>query len=353
MQHIEALPPVRPKMPEAATSYPNRGRFYSFLATTFLSFFGSQASSEAINTLAANADCDVVSIQQAARSQRNEDPEKVDWLAFDRKQREYTGKELLPEHQIKEPEQDTVTGCAIKDEGETAAGTSEDDGTEMVHFEREGEAERSSNSDAASPEETEGTGAKPSEISKEPEQSLIDLVMSANGNLFIRILVILSMAATLIGASFGLNYLSKIALGLIRRRRVCMIPVSVMTEGKEIPGHITILGLNCSRFVPTGKDECAYLDKLLKDREPHYFDLIVGDLSVAVFLDGMRGFFTPCAFDKRLSVKLQKAMLQHSTVEPQIGQLIAVPHDIPRHKAYIKARAALKKKTGNANLAMA
>ncbi|MFY0597517.1 MAG: hypothetical protein JXQ85_13885 [Cognatishimia sp.] len=296
---------------------------------------------ENINTLSANANCDIVSIRQAERQALNDDPEKVDWFALDRKQREYTGKELLPEHEIKEPEFDSVTGCAIRNEGSDALKVSTESPAELTEIENMGWAKRAGDTGDNDQNETEDTGGAPAELHADQRQSLLERLGLGSSNLIVQILLTVFLAGSCITAAFGMKYLSKIVLGLIRRRRVCMIPVSVMSRGKEIKGHITILGLNCSRFVPDGKDECAYLSQLLNEPETHYFDLHVGELSVAVFLNGLNGHFTPCAFDKRLSVKLQRALLAHSTIEPKIGQLVSVPHDVKRHKKYVKERAKL------------
>jgi|GEM_PF-6607447 len=304
------------------------------------------AHAENINTLSANANCDIVSIRQAEREAQNQDPEKVDWFALDRKQREYTGKELLPEHEIKEPEHDMITGCAIRNEGSDAQEASTETPAELVEIENMGWAKRVGDTGNNDQNETEDSGGALGELHEDQQQSLLERLDLGSANLFVQILLTVFLAGSCIAAAFGMNHLSKIVLGLIRRRRVCMIPVSVMSRGKEIKGHITILGLNCSRFVPDGKDECAFLSQLLNEPKTHYFDLHVGELTVPVFLNGLNGHFTPCAFDKRLSVKLQRALLAHSTIEPKIGQLISVPHDVKRHKQYVKERAKLHGPTG-------
>lgn len=310
------------------------------------------AQAKDINMIAVNADCDTVSIRQAATSQELEDPEKVDWIALDRKQREYAGQALLPEHQVKEPEQDTVTGCAIKSEATDITAAVEDDAAELTEIERVAWAQRSGDATASEPEETKEAGSTPAAAQETPEQDMFDALASSEISLVLRVALIVILAFLCIAMAFGLSFLSKIALGLIRRRRVCMIPVSLLANGKEVQGHITILGLNCSRFVPDGKDECDFLQRLLDAPEPYFFDLAVGELSMPVFIDGLRGSFTPCAFDKRLTVKQQEALLAYSKVSPQIGQLISVPHDVAKHRVHIKARAAAEEAAGGDDIAL-
>ncbi|SHH53579.1 hypothetical protein [Cognatishimia maritima] len=157
--------------------------------------------------------------------------------------------------------------------------------------------------------------------------------------LLVRILSLLTLAVLVFSTLVGLYYLSKILLGLIRRRRVCMIPVQVTTQGASISGFITVLGRNCSRFVPDGMARCEALQALVDAPEMHFFTLEAGDLKLPVFIDGMNGHFTPCAFDQWLTLKEHEALLKQSTIPPRIGQLIAVPHDIMRHRVYIQARA--------------
>lgn len=105
---------------------------------------------------------------------------------------------------------------------------------------------------------------------------------------------------------------------------------------------MTVIGLRSFRFVPKDSDEMAYFKQTLEEPEMFYFDVHVGDITLQVFVDGIRGYYSPVAFDERLSPKMQKQILEFSTMTPQIGQLIVVPYNIKKHKAHIRNRGSNK-----------
>lgn len=305
------------------------------------------AEAKNINTLSANANCDEVTIRQAAKLKTKGD--EVDWFALDRMQREYAGQELLPEHEVKEPEADTVTGCAIKEAGQANGTKSDDNQIEMVGLTKDGFAARAGEVGPSDEETSKSNNEALSSVKDRSEQSVLQKLLQSNSSLVVKFFFTFVFAAFLIVVAFGLNYVQKVIVGLMNRRRVCVIPASVVSGSHEITGHITIMGLGSCRFVPDGKSECDYMQRLFDEPQTYFFDLIVGEIRHAVFLDTLRGHFVPCIFDKSLSVKQQMDLLAYSTKEPQIGQLVGVRTDAARHKAHVKARASYERRQAHEN----
>ncbi len=324
------------------------------IAVLPLGFFllqSTQAQAEEINTLAANANCDIVSIRQAKR-QAEQDETKVDWYEFDKKHREYTGKELLPEHHQKEPERDLVIGCGIRNEvsGEEKPDTGPS-GVELELMEVDGWARTAG--EIGGEEEEDREGAKhPQEKSDEPKKSILDILINESP-LVLQVAAILCLTAVAIAVVFGLRLLGKIAFGLLQRRRVCMVPCSLVAPGREIVGHMSVIGLRSFRFVPESNDEMEYFRRTLDEPTMHFFTAEVGDMSFDVFVDGIRGYYSPVAFDEKLTAKRQKEILAYSTVTPQIGQLIVVPYDVKRHKKHKANRPKTATLTGDMTMAQA
>ncbi|UZD91722.1 hypothetical protein [Cognatishimia activa] len=293
-----------------------------------------------INTLAANANCDRVTIKQAAREPDAADSEKVDWLAINRMQREYTGQELLPEHFPDEPQHDTVTGCAIKnDEHAAGVGDSDLEDVQVAEMEFVGWAKNAAVAQEAQEEvEHDGVVRLQSKMD-EPETDIIRY-LTTEASLIVRCTSILLLTAIAVAVAFGLRFVFKIIIGLMQRRRVCHIPCSLVTTNQHvIEGHMTVIGLRSFRFVPVNQDEMTFFKKTLDEPEMFYFSVHVGDLEFEVFVDGIRGYYSPVAFDDKLTPKIQKQILEYSTIAPKIGQLIVVPYNVKKHKAHIKNRA--------------
>lgn len=320
----------------------HRAGLFKALRAAFFFIFGgllevAPVGATEINTLSANANCDTVTIRQEKR-QQNDD--KIDWYAFDRKHREYTGQELLPEHKPKEPEADTVIGCAIKNiEGSTRQSADQLDDAEVAKMEFAGWAKDSAVAQETEDEAEQEGVVRPQNKSSEPEKDIINY-LKTEASLFVQGAAILVLTAIAVAIAFGLRFLSKIAFGLMQRRRVCHIPCSLVTTlNHEVVGHMTVIGLRSFRFVPLNQGEMAHFKRTLDEPEMFYFSVLVGDMEFEVFVDGIRGYYSPVAFDVRLTPKMQKQILEFSTITPQIGQLIVVPYNIKKHKAHIKNRA--------------
>jgi len=298
-----------------------------------------RALGEEINTLAPNANCDIVSIRQAER--KSADDNTVDWYAFGKDHREFTGKELLPEHAETEPERDIVTGCAIRNEDtENQLNddvTKEADIAEMTAV---GWAKRASDDDEGEVIENEDDAMRPQEKTEAPSKSLIETLFESNSLAF-QFMATLVFALLIIGLAFGLRLMVLLIVGLMQRRRVCLIPCSLVAPGKEITGHMSVIGLRTFRFVPVDNDEMQFFKRTLDEPTMHFFTAEVGDMSFEVFVDGIRGYYSPVAFDEKLTPKQQKEILALSTVTPQIGQLIIVPYDVKKHKQHKANRAKL------------
>ncbi|GAA6207127.1 hypothetical protein NBRC116601_04200 [Cognatishimia sp. WU-CL00825] len=265
------------------------------------------------------------------------------WDSLYDKQREFMGKQPL--HKKPEKTEETITGCTLQppENGPKFDGQQTDDA--IVEDTSLTSDQRQTRTESSDSEESISSTTKMEKTEKIFEKDFLTQFLEGN-TLFLQVAAISILIAIACAGAYFLRYLFQITLGLLRRRRICNIPCSIVSGRNEVTGHITILGLNCSRFVPDGPENHAYLSKLLADKEYHFFDLIVGENLEPVFINGLKGFFTPCAFDKRLSVKRQKRLLAHSDITPQIGQLVSVPHDKKLHKKIMAARA-LHEKSGN------
>lgn len=313
------------------------GQFFKTLCLFQCTFSLSNASAEEINTLAANTDCDFVSIRQA---EEQKDDDTIDWYAFDRKHREYTGRELLPEHQEKEPERDTVIGCLIKNAQSEQPGASvENDDVEVQHMEVSDWAKPAIAVHEEKSDAEEDAQVRSQDETEKPKRDIIDYLMN-EAPLMIQVTVVLFLTVVAVGLAFGMRMMSRLIFGLMQRRKICHIPCSLMTTNNhEIGGHMTVLGLRSFRFVPKDKAEMAYFKRTLDEPEMFYFSVHVGDSSLPVFVDGIRGYYSPVAFDEKLTPKMQKSILELSTITPQIGQLIIVPYNIKKHKIHVINRA--------------
>lgn len=296
--------------------------------------------SEEINTLAPNANCDIVSIRQAEKKVAG-DEDKVDWFAFGRDHREFTGKELLPEHQKAEPERDVITGCAIRnEETEAKARAAAEEEAEVAEMTSVGWAKQSSQAQVEEEPEPEESEMRPQEKTTETTRNWIETLIESN-SLLLQFFATILFTLLAIGLAFGLRLVIQIITGLMQRRRVCLIPCSLVAPGREITGHMSVIGLRTFRFVPIDNAEMQFFKRTLDEPHMHFFTVEVGDMSFDVFVDGIRGYYSPVAFDEKLTPKQQKEILEHSTVAPQIGQLIVVPYDVKKHKKHKANRAKL------------
>lgn len=338
MQRIEELLGL-PKHSRSEVGVENwrAGPMFKIAYLSLLAFFLAPASAEEINTLAANTDCDFVSIRQA---EKQKDDDTIDWYAFDRKHREYTGRELLPEHQEKEPERDTVIGCLIKNtQSEQPASPVETDDVEVQYMEVSDWAKPAVIVHEEKSDAEEDALVRSQEETEKPKRDIIDYLMN-EAPLIVQVTIVLFLAVVAVCLAFGMRIMSRLILGLMQRRKICHIPCSLITTNShEITGNMTVLGLRSFRFVPKDKAEMAYFKRTLDEPEMFYFSVHVGDISIPVFVDGIRGYYSPVAFDEKLTPKMQKSILELSTITPQIGQLIIVPYNVKKHKIHVMNRA--------------
>ena len=158
----------------------------AFRAMCFLTIGGllevAPAGAVEINTLSANANCDTVGVRQA---RRQEEEDKIDWYAVGREHREYTSRELLPEHETKEPETDTVIGCAIKNvEGFSRDRRGAFDEAELAEMDVAGWAKSAAVAEESEDEAEHEGVVRPQNKTDEPERDLIEYLGSIRNSVY-------------------------------------------------------------------------------------------------------------------------------------------------------------------------
>ena len=295
-------------------------------------FVPTQGDAETIDTRASNTLCD----ESVITTSKKKDENKVDWMALGRKQREISGKELLPEH-TKKPEQDKVIACTLKKPGAVNSAKpltpidSELEDTKAESENRRENAEARENSDSTS------NGTNPNEVHKPySKESLLGFWDDMDMPLRIAFVTFLAAFASLL--ALGGRFAGRVVISLVRRRCLCNVTASLVTPGHAVNGQIAILGLRGMKFIPAGKEELGRLEKLMSDSTFHDFDVRVKNTQYPVFVDNQTANFASLFFIDALTRRQHKQIVQYSTVEPQFDLWAATTKDARRRNRHIKER---------------
>lgn len=272
------------------------------------------ASPAASQTVARNFDCDHVTIQRNATT--NRDTGGIDWLALTNQTDpnaigEQTSEGCLIDTQnvsVDEIISSAETGAAIMDQVTASdkihtAGSSSG-GTKAQESQR------------ISPEE-EYTRTSWSEAIKEQSPLL----------LFLLALVPVTLVASLV-----LLILFAIRGSVQRgaRRFTCKLEAKVMVEDQEIPGRLTRISANSCQFVPNATRGADLMAGILMRSDLPDFDLEIGGQMLPIVLETPGSRFTSLYFVKPLSAaKLNTLMAQSETParkETKRPKLVQSPH---------------------------
>ena len=273
--------------------------------------------------------CDEMTIQTDEK-----ESQEIDWFAFNKQHREYTGKQLDPLHDTVKNTPSTTTGCRLETE---PTGKPQEEISQIDSI-LETTVQLSPNAKTSDENLREdSTVASEKRVTVSDEKNIVEKAWKESSKLT-RWLMVAGSAIGLSCLAVLLVEFGRILAGVFIRRRLCQVPASLQGSGETILGNVTVLALRGCRFEPLDELQFGRLRALLDSPEFVEFEISFDAGNFPVFVDSSKNHRIPAYFNKRLSTRRQNAILAHSITPPQFDKWRAMP------KRRSKQASAMKKK---------